>query len=140
MTGLSSGKLRIKSATSRIRSADATDDPPNFITQVSCCPSLPSSSSGASSFKTDSLACTRTLSVLGHGQSAEIAEAKSLRGKAAESKILRVFTERETGGEREDLVLRLNCWHGVLAVREIGIFAEAAPMKYTSCMESTNDV
>lgn len=35
MTGLSSGKLSIRSATSFILSAFATDDPPNFITQVS---------------------------------------------------------------------------------------------------------
>ena len=35
ITGRSSGKLRRRSATSRIRSADATDDPPNFITTVS---------------------------------------------------------------------------------------------------------
>lgn len=34
-TGRSSGKLRMRSATSCIRSAEATDDPPNFITTVS---------------------------------------------------------------------------------------------------------
>jgi hypothetical protein len=34
ITGVSSGKLRMRSATSLIRSADATEDPPNFITTV----------------------------------------------------------------------------------------------------------
>lgn len=33
-TGVSSGKLSMRSATSRIRSADATDDPPNFMATV----------------------------------------------------------------------------------------------------------
>ena len=33
-TGVSSGKLRMRSATSLIRPADDTDDPPNFITTV----------------------------------------------------------------------------------------------------------
>jgi hypothetical protein len=33
-TGVSSGKLMMRSATSLIRSADATEDPPNFITTV----------------------------------------------------------------------------------------------------------
>ena len=32
--GASSGKLRMRSATSRIRAADDSDDPPNFITTV----------------------------------------------------------------------------------------------------------
>lgn len=35
MTGRSSGKLTMRSATSLICSADASDDPPNFITTVS---------------------------------------------------------------------------------------------------------
>ncbi|KAH0460940.1 hypothetical protein IEQ34_008515 [Dendrobium chrysotoxum] len=35
ITGLSSGKVRISSATSRILSAVATEDPPNFITILS---------------------------------------------------------------------------------------------------------
>jgi len=34
MIGLSSGKLKINCATSRILRADATDDPPNFMTVV----------------------------------------------------------------------------------------------------------
>lgn len=34
ITGLSSGKLHMRSATSLILSAEATEDPPNFITQV----------------------------------------------------------------------------------------------------------
>jgi hypothetical protein len=34
ITGVSSGKLRMRSATSLMRSADATEDPPNFITTV----------------------------------------------------------------------------------------------------------
>lgn len=33
-TGVSSGKLRMRSATSRIRSADASEEPPNFMTTV----------------------------------------------------------------------------------------------------------
>ena len=36
MTGLSLGKLRIRSATSLILSADATDEPPNFMAIVNC--------------------------------------------------------------------------------------------------------
>lgn len=36
MTGLSSGKLSISSATSFILSAEATDEPPNFMTHVNC--------------------------------------------------------------------------------------------------------
>jgi hypothetical protein len=49
-TGVSYGKLRMRSATSRIRSADASDEPPNFMTTVN--PprhSLPRRSRGASS-------------------------------------------------------------------------------------------
>lgn len=34
--GSSSGKLQTMAATSRIRSALATDEPPNFITTVTC--------------------------------------------------------------------------------------------------------
>ena len=34
MTGVSSGKLRMRSATSLIRSADASEEPPNFMTTV----------------------------------------------------------------------------------------------------------
>jgi len=33
-TGISSRKLRMRPATSRIRSADASDEPPNFMTKV----------------------------------------------------------------------------------------------------------
>lgn len=47
-TGVSSGKLRMRSATSRIRSADASEEPPNFMTTVNpAWAFLPAAAAGA---------------------------------------------------------------------------------------------
>jgi hypothetical protein len=50
-TGVSSGKLRMRPATSRIRSADASDEPPNFMTTVNPAWAFlaPAAAAGASS-------------------------------------------------------------------------------------------
>jgi len=92
-TGRSSGKLRMRSATSRIRSAEATDDPPNFITTVSSGAAPPPSllscaaSTTEASFLSTMAAPTarwhRTAAFLRHGAAGTATGAKAPRRLAA---------------------------------------------------------
>jgi hypothetical protein len=91
-TGCSSGKLRMRSATSRIRSAEATDDPPNFITTVSSGAAPPSpllscaTDTGASFFSATAAPTARwhrTAAFFSHGAAGTATGAEASRRLAA---------------------------------------------------------